>query len=82
MKITVLIPVYNEIHTIREILDRVQAMQMAEEILLVDDGSVDGTRDILHELNGQGPIRVIFHEHNQGKGAAVRTGLDHARGDV
>ncbi|MBU1662835.1 MAG: glycosyltransferase family 2 protein [Chloroflexi bacterium] len=82
MKITVLIPVYNEIHTIREILDRVQAMQMAEEILLVDDGSVDGTLDILHELNGQGPIRVIFHEHNQGKGAAVRTGLDHARGDV
>lgn len=82
MKITVLIPVYNEIHTIREILDRVQAMQMAEEILLVDDGSVDGTRDILHELNGQGPIRVIFHERNQGKGAAVRTGLDHARGDV
>ncbi|MFH1634228.1 MAG: glycosyltransferase family 2 protein [Chloroflexota bacterium] len=82
MKITVLIPVYNEIHTIREILDRVQAMQMAEEILLVDDGSVDGTRDILHELNGQGPIRVIFHERNQGKGAAVRTGLDHARGEV
>ena len=82
MKITVLIPVYNEIHTIREILDRVQAMQMAEEILLVDDGSVDGTRDILHELNGQGPIRVIFHKRNQGKGAAVRTGLDHARGDV
>ena len=82
MKITVLIPVYNEIHTIREILDRVQAMQMAEEILLVDDGSVDGTRDILHELNGQGSIRVIFHERNQGKGAAVRTGLDHARGDV
>ena len=82
MKITVLIPVYDEIHTIREILDRVQAMQMADEILLVDDGSVDGTRDILHELNGQGPIRVIFHERNRGKGAAVRTGLDHARGDV
>ena len=68
MKITVLIPVYNEIHTIREILTRVQAQNLAEEILLVDDGSTDGTRDILDELNGNGPIRVILHEKNQGKG--------------
>ncbi|MCJ7700454.1 MAG: glycosyltransferase family 2 protein [Anaerolineales bacterium] len=82
MKITVLIPVYNEIHTIREILVRVQAQNLAEEILLVDDGSTDGTRDILKELNGDGPIRVILHEKNQGKGAAVRTGLNHAQGDV
>jgi glycosyltransferase involved in cell wall biosynthesis len=82
MKITVLIPVYNEIHTIREILARVQAQNLAEEILLVDDGSTDGTRDILKELNGDGPIRVILHEKNQGKGAAVRTGLNHAQGDV
>jgi len=82
MKITVLIPVYNEIHTIREILARVQAQNLAEEILLVDDGSTDGTRDILKELNGDGPIRVILHEKNQGKGAAVRTGLNHASGDV
>ena len=82
MKITVLIPVYNEIHTIREILVRVQAQNLAEEILLVDDGSTDGTRDILKELNGDGPIRVILHEKNQGKGAAVRTGLNHAQGEV
>jgi len=82
MKLTVLIPVYNEIHTIREILARVQAQEVADEILLVDDGSVDGTRDILNELDGQGSIRVIYHDQNQGKGAAVRTGLDHAHGEI
>ncbi len=82
MKLTVLIPVYNEIHTIREILKRVQNTGLADEILLVDDGSVDGTRDILEELNGQGPIKVILHEKNQGKGAAVRTGIKNASGDV
>jgi glycosyltransferase involved in cell wall biosynthesis len=82
MKITVLIPIYNEIHTIREIISRVQAQKIAEEILLVDDGSTDGTREILSEYDGHGPFRVILHEVNQGKGAAVRTGLDNARGDV
>jgi glycosyltransferase involved in cell wall biosynthesis len=82
MKITILIPIYNEIHTIREILNRVQAQNLAEEIILVDDGSTDGTRDILSEYDGQHPFRVVLHEVNQGKGAAVRTGLDHARGDV
>jgi len=82
MKITVLIPIYNEIHTIREILNRVQAQNLATEILLVDDGSTDGTRDILKEFNGTPSFRVILHETNQGKGAAVRTGLDNAQGDV
>ncbi|MBC8497254.1 MAG: glycosyltransferase family 2 protein [Chloroflexi bacterium] len=82
MKLTVLIPVYNEVHTIREILKRVQDTGLADEILLVDDGSADGTRDILEELNGQGAIRVILHEKNQGKGAAVRTGIKNATGDV
>jgi len=82
MKLTVLIPIYNEIHTIREILKRVQDTGLADEILLVDDGSIDGTRDILKEYEGQEPFRVILHEHNQGKGAAVRTGIDNATGDV
>jgi glycosyltransferase involved in cell wall biosynthesis len=82
MKITVLIPIFNEIHTIREILNRVQAQNLAEEIILVDDGSTDGTREILSEFDGQSPFRVVLHEVNQGKGAAVRTGLDHAKGDV
>ncbi len=82
MKLTVLIPIYNEIHTIREIIKRVQETDLADEILLVDDGSTDGTRDILDELNGQGAIRVILHEKNRGKGAAVRTGIENATGDV
>lgn len=82
MKITVIIPAYNEIHTIEEILRRVQAMDMAQEILIVDDGSVDGTRELLAKLDGKGPIRVIYHEKNQGKGAAVTTGMRNATGDV
>ncbi len=75
-------PTYNEVHTIREILRRVQATGIPSEILVVDDGSVDGTREILHEIDGQDKIRVILHERNQGKGAAVRTGIQQAQGDI
>jgi len=82
MKITILVPTYNEVHTIQEILKRVQAAEIAEEILVIDDGSTDGTRGILQELDGVGKIKTIFHEQNRGKGAAVRTGIQHARGDV
>jgi glycosyltransferase involved in cell wall biosynthesis len=82
MEITVIIPVYNEVNTILEILRRVQAMQIAHEIVVVDDGSTDGTRQVLADLDGQGIVRTIFHEHNQGKGAAVRTGIHAATGDV
>lgn len=82
MKISVIIPAYNEIHTIQEILKRVQAVGVADEILVVDDGSTDGTRGVLKEYDSQGPVRVIFHEKNQGKGAAVRTGIQHASGDL
>ncbi|MFO7623349.1 MAG: glycosyltransferase family 2 protein [Anaerolineales bacterium] len=82
MKISILIPVYNEAKTIEEILRRVQAVQVADEILVVDDGSTDGTRDVLAHLNGQGPIRVVYHDRNQGKGAAVRTAIKNANGDV
>jgi glycosyltransferase involved in cell wall biosynthesis len=82
MKITVLIPAYNEINTIEEILNRVQKIGVADEILVVDDGSMDGTRQILNNLNGSGPIRVIFHENNRGKGAALSTGFRNAVGDV
>lgn len=82
MKITVLIPVYNEINTIEEIISRVKATGLASEILLVDDGSVDGSRELLQNINGRDQIRVILHEKNKGKGAAVRTGIKSARGDV
>ncbi|MBC8330941.1 MAG: glycosyltransferase family 2 protein [Anaerolineae bacterium] len=82
MTLTVLIPIYNEENTIREIMKRVHATQLADEIILVDDGSVDGTRAILKELDGKDGVRVILHEHNQGKGAAVRTGIKAATGDI
>jgi len=82
MNITVLIPVYNEINTIEKIIERVQAMDVASEIVIVDDGSQDGTRDFLQRINGQDGVRVLLHERNQGKGAAVRTGIEAAQGDV
>ncbi|MBN1148082.1 MAG: glycosyltransferase family 2 protein [Anaerolineales bacterium] len=82
MKISVIIPVYNEIRTIEEIVSRVQATNIPDEILIVDDGSTDGTRQKLAGLDGAGPIRVILHERNQGKGAAVMSGIRQASGDV
>ncbi|MCC6955361.1 MAG: glycosyltransferase family 2 protein [Anaerolineales bacterium] len=82
MKISVIIPAYNEQATIREIIKRVQKTGLVDEILVVDDGSQDGTRDILSELQERGEIRTVFHEKNQGKGAAVTTGFRHASGDV
>ena len=82
MKLSVIIPVYNESKSIEEILRRVQATDLANEIVVVDDGSVDGTRDLLKKLDGKKHVRVIMHDKNQGKGAAVRTGLDAATGDV
>lgn len=82
MKLSVIIPVYNEVGNIKEILKRVKSTQKASEIVVVDDGSQDGTRDILSKLDGVDKVLVILHEKNQGKGAAVRTGLDAATGDI
>jgi glycosyltransferase involved in cell wall biosynthesis len=82
MKLSVIIPVYNEVKTVREILRRVQATQLVDEIIVVDDSSTDGSREVLMDLNGQGQIHVILHERNRGKGSAVRTGIQHATGDV
>jgi glycosyltransferase involved in cell wall biosynthesis len=82
MKLTVIIPVYNEKKTVQEILRRVAATGLADEILVVDDGSTDGSRDILTELDGRLGCRVIYHTKNKGKGAAVRTGIENAKGDV
>lgn len=82
MKLTVILPMFNEIQTVREIINRVKATGLVDEVLCVDDGSSDGTRDVLHELEAKGEIRTIFHEKNQGKGAAVRTGIQNATGDI
>jgi glycosyltransferase involved in cell wall biosynthesis len=82
MKLSVIMPVYNEIETLEEIVNRVQSVGLAEEIIIVDDGSVDGTREILKHLEQLPQIRIIMHEVNQGKGAAVVTGMRAAQGDV
>jgi glycosyltransferase involved in cell wall biosynthesis len=82
MNLSVVIPVYNEADNIGEIIKRVQATKLAKEIIVVDDGSEDGTREVLQKLDGKRKVRVILHEHNQGKGAAVVTGLRAAQGDV
>jgi glycosyltransferase involved in cell wall biosynthesis len=82
MKITVVIPIYNEINTIEEILKRVEAQGLAHELVLVDDGSKDGTREYLKNLENTENKKVVLHEKNKGKGAAVRTGFEHATGDV
>ncbi len=82
MKITVLVPVYNEINTIEEILRRVQATGLPDEILVIDDGSTDGSRELLKSLDGKGSVRVLLRERNEGKGAALTMGFQHASGDL
>lgn len=82
-KITVLIPVFNEVKTLRIILRKVEETNFCElekEIILIDDFSTDGTREILQELKDK--YKIFFHDENQGKGAALRTGLEHATGDI
>ena len=83
MKLSIVIPCYNEAKTIRAIVDRVRAAPLAEkEIIIVDDCSRDGTRDLLRTQIAPLVDKVIYHEVNQGKGAALRTGFRAATGDV
>jgi glycosyltransferase involved in cell wall biosynthesis len=78
----VIIPCYNEKTTVEEIVRRVRAVQLAHEIIVVDDGSTDGTREVLSGIDSGSDVKIILHTHNQGKGAAVRTGFKNATGDV
>lgn len=84
MKLSVIIPVYNESKTVDTIIDRVKkAPADLQEIIVVDDGSTDGTRDILEKHYKDDPlVRVVLHPHNRGKGAALRTGFAQAKGDL
>ncbi|MEM9072808.1 MAG: glycosyltransferase family 2 protein [Myxococcota bacterium] len=83
MQLSVVIPIYNEIATLDEIVRRVQAVELDKELVLVDDGSTDGTRDLLSELEARyDNVQVILHDRNQGKGAALRTGFQHCKGDI
>lgn len=82
MKLSVIMPIYNEIHTLDEIISRVEKTGLADEIVMVDDGSVDGTRDLVKKYQNKPGFVVLLHEKNQGKGAAVRTGFKAATGDI
>ncbi len=81
-KLSVVIPVYNERDTLEEVVERVWNVPVDKEIILVDDGSSDGTRDVLKGMEGRQGLKVLYHERNQGKGAALRTGFSHCEGDI
>ena len=85
-RISIVIPVFNEVATIREIIARVRQTSLPEgldrEIIIVDDFSTDGTRQILENYDRTGACKIFFHERNQGKGAALRTGFAHTTGDI
>jgi len=82
LSLSVVIPCYNERGTIQDIVERVKAVGVATEIIIVDDGSTDGTREVLRDMQNDPMLHIIYHERNQGKGAALRTGFAAATGDV
>jgi glycosyltransferase involved in cell wall biosynthesis len=82
LRVSVVVPVYNEKPTLEEIVRRIRADSIPKEIILVDDGSTDGTREILAGMEGDPDLAVVYHERNRGKGAALRTAFQHATGDV
>ena len=80
-KITILIPVYNEVNTLDKILEKVEKANfcgLQKEIILIDDYSTDGTKDLYSKY----PYKVLYHKYNKGKGAALRTGFKEATGDI
>jgi len=81
MLVSVIIPTYNEKNTIEEIIEKVYSIDIPKEIIVVDDGSADGTKEILKTIDREG-IRVFFHDINRGKGACIKTAIKHVKGDI
>ncbi len=84
MKVSIVMPCYNEIRTIQSIIEKILSVRLDidRELIIVDDYSTDGTRDILESLDGCDSVKTIFHSVNMGKGAALRTGFENATGDI
>jgi len=83
MKLSVIMPVFNEKSTIKEIVAQVMAVDVEKELIIVDDGSIDGTRDILKDkIEALENVKVLYHESNQGKGAAIRTAQQYITGEI
>jgi dolichol-phosphate mannosyltransferase len=82
MKLSIIIPVYNEKGTLLQLLEKVKNLPLEKEIIIVDDYSTDGTREILKSFPSDEEVKVFFHNANRGKGFAIRTGLSHIAGDV
>jgi glycosyltransferase involved in cell wall biosynthesis len=80
--LSVVIPVYNEKETVLKILEKVLKLDFVEEVILVDDGSTDGTREVLKQATLDPRVKIFFHERNSGKGAALRTGFGHVTGEI
>jgi len=80
--LSVVMPVYNERETVLTIVARVLALDFVQEVIVVDDGSTDGTAELLRAASFDGRVRVFFHDKNRGKGAALRTGFGHAKGEI
>ncbi len=80
MSVSVIIPCFNEKDTILELLEKVKAVDIDKEIIVIDDNSTDGTRELLKGISN--PVRVVYHRQNRGKGAAIQTGIEEARGDI
>ena len=82
LRVSVVVPIYNEETTVAEIVRRIRAVSIPKEIILVNDASTDGTRDVLATIDGSEDLRIVVHEKNRGKGAALRTGFARATGDI
>jgi len=82
LKLSIVIPIYNERETLETLIAKVNAVDYDKEIILIDDFSTDGTREILNKYENKEGFKVLYHNHNQGKGAALRTGFSSVNGDI